>query len=138
MRTIEKLLERKGDFIATVPSTTNVLKALELMSEKNFGSVVVMNNGVYKDIVTERDYARKVILLGKSSNETSVGEIMSVDLPKLKPNQAIVECMQLMSDKNVRYLPVFKEDVLIGIISINDMIHSQKEIIEQLKNYIQS
>lgn len=142
MLTIKKILARKGNFVASLPSSTSVLNALQIMSEKNFGSIVVMDNGEYKGILTERDYARKVILLGKSSSETSVAEIMSVDLPKVSPSKSVVECMQIMSDNNIRYLPVFEDNKLVGIISINDavyeIIHSQKEIIEQLQSYIHS
>jgi len=92
-------------------------------------------------IMTERDYSRKVILKGKHSNDTTVGEIMSTDMPSVSPNDPIERCMALMSDKNIRYLPVFEGDNLAGIISISDVvtetIMQQRETINQLQSYIQ-
>ncbi len=113
------------------------------MAERNIGSVVVKENGNYIGLLTERDYARKVILMGKSSGETNVSEILSTDLPRITPEFSIEECMVIMGDNNIRYLPVFdREDNLCGIISMNDVIyetiHSQKEMIDHLQSYIQS
>ncbi|MDB5000506.1 MAG: histidine kinase, partial [Mucilaginibacter sp.] len=105
------------------------------------GSVVVTENDKYIGLVTERDYARKIILMGKHSDDTTVGEIMSTGLPRITPNSSIETCMLVMSENNIRYLPVFDDqDQLCGIISINDVvyqtIHSQKETIDQLHSYI--
>jgi predicted transcriptional regulator len=103
---------------------------------------MVMGEGKYMGIMTERDYSRKVILNGKSSTDTQVSEIMSNDLPRVTPNDSIDYCMKLMSDRNIRYLPVFEDEMIIGIISINDLVKetmlSQQETISQLKDYLHS
>lgn len=143
MKCVKHILSRKGSNVIAVPAYTTVLNVLKLMAEKNIGSVVVTENDKYIGLVTERDYARKIILMGKHSDDTTVGEIMGIDLPKITPDSTIETCMLIMSDSNIRYLPVFnKEDELCGIVSINDVIyetiHSQKETIDQLHSYIQS
>ncbi|MBK0378905.1 CBS domain-containing protein [Mucilaginibacter segetis] len=143
MKCVKHILARKGSTVITVSADTTVFTVLKLMADNNIGSVVVTNNGKYMGLVTERDYARKVILMGKHSGETTVSEIMSDNCPKISPDISVDECMRVMSEKNVRYLPVFNNsDDLSGIISINDVvyetIHSQKETIEQLHSYIQS
>ena len=143
MKCVKHILSRKGSNVIAVPASTTVLNVLKLMAEKNIGSVVVTENDKYIGLVTERDYARKIILMGKHSDDTTVGEIMGTNLPKITPESTIETCMLIMSDSNIRYLPVFdKEDELCGIVSINDVIyetiHSQKETIEQLHSYIQS
>jgi CBS domain-containing protein len=143
MKSVKHILARKGSNVIAVPAQTTVLNVLKLMSEKNIGSVVVTENNNYIGLVTERDYARKIILMGKHSDDTTVGEIMSNDFPKITPESSVDSCMLIMSENNIRYLPVFdKEEQLCGIISINDVvyetIHSQKETIEQLHSYIQS
>jgi CBS domain-containing protein len=112
------------------------------MADKNIGSVLVMNGEDYLGLMTERDYSRKVILKGKSSNETIVSEIMTTDLPAVKPTDSIEHCMQLLSEKYIRYLPVFDNAKLAGIISINDVVKeiilSQEETISNLKDYLYS
>lgn len=112
------------------------------MSDKNIGSVLVMDGPTYVGLLTERDYARKVILKGKASSDVRVKDIMSTDLPTIKPETSIEICMKLMSDNNVRYLPVFENDLVVGIISINDVIKAvianQQDTIQQLENYIHS
>nr|WP_294950019.1 CBS domain-containing protein [uncultured Mucilaginibacter sp.] len=143
MKSVKHILARKGSAVIAVPSDTTVLNVLKLMAEKNIGSVVVTNNGQYIGLVTERDYARKIILMGKHSDDTTAGDIISTDLPRITPRSSVESCMILMSENNIRYLPVFDDDdELCGIISINDVvyetIHSQKETIEQLHSYIQS
>ena len=143
MKCVKHILSRKGSNVIAVPASTTVLNVLKLMAEKNIGSVVVTENDKYIGLVTERDYARKIILMGKHSDDTTVGEIMGTNLPKITPESTIETCMLIMSDSNIRYLPVFdQEDELCGIVSINDVIyetiHSQKETIEQLHSYIQS
>ena len=111
-----------------------------IMAEKNIGSIVVMIGDQYLGIITERDYSRKVILKGKHSDETKVSEIMSTDLPFVSPGESVEHCMQLMSDKNIRYLPVFDGDRLSGIISMSDVVKetiiAQQETIDHLKQYI--
>lgn len=142
MRKVSDILQRKGKTVVSVEPDLPVLKALELMAEKNFGSLMIMKNDEYLGIMTERDYARKVVLKGKSSTETFVKDIMSTGLPRITPDNSIETCMHIMSESNIRYLPVFENDKVCGIISITDVVTetiiSQKETIEQLKNYIQS
>jgi len=139
---VSDVLLRKGSHIITVAPKETVLEALKIMADQNIGSVMVMDNGKYMGIMTERDYSRKVILNGKSSTHTEVSEIMSDDLPRVTPNDSIDYCMKLMSDRNIRYLPVFENEMIIGIISINDVVKetilSQQETITQLKDYLHS
>jgi CBS domain-containing protein len=142
MKTVADIFKRKGRNNITVMPDTFVLEALKIMAEKNIGSVVVMDNEKYCGLFTERDYARKVILHGKSSSELQVGEIMSEYLPIVTPLHNLEECMEIMTNHNIRYLPVFENDDYIGIISIIDVVKetmlAQKDTIEQLQNYIQS
>jgi CBS domain-containing protein len=139
---VTDVLLRKGSHITTVAPDETVLQALRIMADQNIGSVMVMGEGKYMGIMTERDYSRKVILNGKSSTDTQVSEIMSNDLPRVTPNDSIDYCMKLMSDRNIRYLPVFENEMIIGIISINDLVKetmlSQQETISQLKDYLHS
>ncbi|MGE9312284.1 CBS domain-containing protein [Niabella sp. CJ426] len=142
MGKVSTILARKGNNAVSVQKDTKVYEALKIMSDKNIGSLVVLDNeGKYAGILTERDYSRKVILEGRHSDEVTVGEIMSTDLPTIKPDDTVELCMQLMSNKNIRYLPVFDGDHLSGIISISDVVTEtilqQKETISQLQNYIQ-
>jgi len=142
MKKVSDILNRKGVTVITIDADTIVLDALRLMDDKNIGSVVVTENGEYLGLLTERDYARKVILQGKSSQDTMVREIMSTGLPRIVPETSVETCMHIMSENNIRYLPVFHSDRLSGIISINDLItetiHTHLETIEHLKSYIQS
>ncbi len=141
MGKVSTILARKGNNAVSVQKDTKVYEALKIMSDKNIGSLVVLDEGKYAGIFTERDYSRKVILEGRHSDEVTVGEIMSTDLPTVKPEDTVELCMQLMSNKNIRYLPVFDGDHLSGIISISDVVTEtilqQKETISQLQNYIQ-
>ena len=140
MKKVADVIARKGGNVTNVAPSTTVLEALKIMADQNIGSVMVLENGQYRGIMTERDYSRKVILNGKSSTDTPVSEIMSSDFPRVTPVDSIEYCMQLMSDKNIRYLPVFDGDQLSGIISINDVVRetilSQQETITQLKDYL--
>ncbi|MDR3712469.1 MAG: CBS domain-containing protein [Puia sp.] len=142
MKKVGDILQHKGSRITHVSPETSVLEALKIMADQNIGSVMVLDGPRYLGIMTERDYSRKVILKGKSSTDTPVSEIMSDDLPRVNPNDTIEFCMQLMSDKNIRYLPVFEIDVLKGIISINDVVKetilTQQETITHLKDYLHS
>ena len=142
MNKVSDILARKGNQAISVLPETTVLDALKLMAEKNIGSVVVMENDNYLGIVTERDYSRKVILKGKHSDDTPVSEIMSEDLPDIKPSDSIELCMALMTQKNIRYLPVFDNSKLSGIISMSDVVKetilAQKETINHLENYIRN
>ncbi|HVM88441.1 MAG TPA: CBS domain-containing protein [Puia sp.] len=144
MKKVADIIKHKGNKAAsiTVGPNTTVLEALRIMADKNIGSVMVIENDNYLGIVTERDYSRKVILKGKSSTDTKVSEIMSDDLPRVNPYDTVDFCMQLMSDKNIRYLPVFDNAKLIGIVSINDLvketIRTHEETITHLKDYLHS
>ena len=142
MKKVSNILKRKGSNVITITPDITVLDALKQMAEMNIGSIVVLENGQYLGLLTERDYARKVILQGKSSTSTLVKEIMSTGLPRITPDNSVETCMQIMSENNIRYLPVFENDNLCGIISINDVIKetilTQKETIEHLQNYIHS
>ena len=142
MSKVSSILARKGKSTIYVGPDASVLEALQIMAEKNIGSIVVLQDGRYLGIVTERDYSRKVILKGKHSDDTRVSEIMSADLPTLDPNDSIEKCMSIMSDKNIRYLPVFESGKLSGIISMSDVVKetilAQKETISHLENYIHS
>ncbi|MDB5025499.1 MAG: histidine kinase [Mucilaginibacter sp.] len=142
MKKVSNILARKGNNVVAIDGGTTVLDALKLMSEKNIGSVIITEDGEYVGLLTERDYARKVILHGKSSLETQVREIMTTGLPRILPDNSIETCMHIMSESNIRYLPVFQADQLCGIISISDVVTetilSHEETIEQLKSYIQS
>ena len=142
MKLVSDILKRKGAQVSSIDPSVMVLDALRMMEEKNIGSVVVVKDGIYQGIFTERDYSRKVILKGRSSTTTTVGEIMDATFPKVNPSDSIEQCMELMSDNNIRYLPVFEEDKLCGILSINDVVRetilAQKETIDHLHTYIHS
>ncbi len=142
MNTVSSVINRKDRLPVTVLPDTTVLEALTIMAEKNIGSVVVMENDKYLGIMTERDYSRKVLLKEKNSTSTKVSEIMSTDLPAVRPADSIEYCMQLMTEKNIRYMPVFENNQLTGIISMSDVVKEtilmQKETINQLQNYISS
>jgi CBS domain-containing protein len=142
MKKVADILSHKGSRITSVSPQTTVLDALRIMADQNIGSVLVTEGDRYLGIMTERDYSRKVILKGKSSTDTPVSEIMSKDFPAVKPGDTVEFCMQLMSDKNIRYLPVFEGDNLAGIISINDVVRetilTHEETITHLKDYLHS
>lgn len=141
MAKVSAILARKDTNLVTIDVNTNVFDALKIMADKNIGSLIVTDEGAYAGVLTERDYSRKVILVGKHSSDTPVKEIMTTDLPRITSNDTVEHCMQLMSDKNVRYLPVFEGEKLSGIISISDVVTEtilqQKETINHLQNYIQ-
>jgi len=142
MNRVADIISRKGVSAIAVPPDTPVIDALQIMAEKNIGSVLIMDGGEYVGIMTERDYSRKVILKGKNSHDTKVAEIMSTDLPPVKPGDSIEHCMQLMTEKNIRYLPVFENEMLAGIISMSDVVKetilAQQETINHLNDYIHS
>ncbi|HEY6062060.1 MAG TPA: CBS domain-containing protein [Chitinophagaceae bacterium] len=142
MSTVSSLLSRKNKTSITVLPDTSVVDALKLMAEKNIGSVIVMQADQYLGIVTERDYSRKIALKGKNSATTMVSEIMSADLPSVSPADSIEHCMELMTQRNIRYMPVFENNKLVGIVSMSDVVKetilAQKETINQLQSYIQS
>ena len=140
MKKVNDILTKKGAVVISISSEAKIIEALQLMQDSNVGSVVVMDQGKYRGILTERDYARKVILLDKNSSDTVVSEIMSTDLPGVELGSSVEVCMILMSENYIRYLPVIEKGELIGIISSNDLIKAtiqdHLETIEHLKNYI--
>jgi len=141
MNRVKDILSRKGNTVYALPSTATVLDALKLMAEKNIGSLVVTNEqGIYLGIVSERDYSRKVALLGKSSQSTTLDEIMSTDRNQVSLYDTVEYCMQLMTNNNIRYLPVFVNSDLLGIVSMSDVVKEtilqQKETITYLENYV--
>lgn len=142
MKNVSDIFKRKGLHNVTVTTDSTVLDALKIMAEKNIGSVVVMDNDQYVGLFTERDYARKVILHGKTSSELTVGEIMSEYLPKASTKTSLEECMEIMTNHNIRYLPVFEGEEYIGVISIIDVVKetmlAQRDTIDQLHQYIHS
>jgi CBS domain-containing protein len=142
MNHISDILARKGNKAISVLPDTPVLEALRVMAENNIGSVVVMENDQFLGIITERDYSRKVILKGKNSTDTHVGEIMTANFPNLRPEDTIEHCMELLTKNNIRYLPVFDDHQLAGIISISDVVTetilSQQQMIDHLDSYINS
>lgn len=141
MKTVADIFKRKGTQNISIDFASPVLDALKLMADKNIGSVVVIKDGYYLGLFTERDYARKVILHGKNSSDLTVGEIMSEYLPKASLHTTMEECMEVMTNHNIRYLPVFEGEKYIGVISIIDVVKEEimehKNTIEDLQNYIQ-
>jgi len=140
MQLVSHLMDAKGHNVWSVTSDTSVYDALKMMAEKNVGALLVLEGGKLVGIFSERDYARKVILKGKASKDTSVSEIMSTEVFYVRPENSVDECMALMTNKRIRHLPVFEGDNLVGMISIGDVVKaiiSEKEFtIKQLENYI--
>ena len=140
MGAVSSILKNKGNVIFTIVPETLVYEALEIMVEKNVSALLVMEDGNLAGIFTERDYARKVILKGKASKETTIGEIMTRDLITVAPDTSLDSCMRLMTGKLIRHLPVVDKGQLAGIISIGDVvkyiIEEQNFIIENMEHYI--
>ena len=140
MATVRQILDAKGHDVATVGPDDTVYDAIKKMADKNIGSLVVMDGEKIVGIITERDYARNVILKGKTSPNTLVKDIMSTRVICAWPDQSVEECMAVMTDKAVRHLPVLENKRLAGMISIGDLVKSiigdQKFTIEQLERYI--
>jgi CBS domain-containing protein len=140
MKPVGELLRIKGQEIWSVSPDTSVYDALKLMAEKNVGALLVLEGDKLAGILSERDYARKVILKGKASKNTPAREIMSENVVCVTPKQSVAECMALMTDKHFRHLPVIEDGKLVGVISIGDVVKAiiseQKFVIEQLEHYI--
>lgn len=140
MKTVSQLLQQKGHNIWSIAPDATVYDALELMADKNIGAVLVMDGENLVGILSERDYARKVILKARFSRDTLVREIMTEKVVCVRPDQSVEECMALMTAKRIRHLPVTEGSKVIGVISIGDavkaVISEQEFIIEQLENYI--
>ncbi|MCL4302864.1 MAG: CBS domain-containing protein [Anaerolineae bacterium] len=140
MKTVNQLLQNKGSQVWAIRPDALVIDALQLMAEKEVGALVVLEGNQVVGILSERDYARKVSLLGKSSKTTPVREIMTEKVVFIRPEQTVEDCMALMTNKRIRHLPVMEGERLVGVISIGDVVKeviSQQEfIITQLENYI--
>lgn len=140
MTTVRQLLVLKGDYIWSIYPDSSVFEALRLMADKDVGALLVMDGEKMVGIMSERDYARKVVLLGKLSRETAVSEIMTPKVITVHPDQTIEECMEMMTAKRVRHLPVVENDRVIGMISIGDVvrdiIYRQRETIKGLEKYV--
>ena len=141
MEYIKELLDAKGGAIWSVTPDNVVIDALRLMAEKNVGAVVVLNQaGEMEGIFSERDYARKIVLVGKTSQNTKVADVMTKRVFYMEPGEKITQCMALMTKERIRHVPVLDNGKLIGIVSIGDVVKSiitkQEQLIEQLEHYI--
>jgi CBS domain-containing protein len=140
MKLVQHLLDSKGRDVITVTAETSVLDAVKIMADRSVGSLLVMDADELKGIVTERDYARKVIIKGRSSQSTQVGEIMTTDVCMATSLDTVKKCMTVMSERKIRHLPVVDEGRLVGMISIGDLVQAiimdQKEKIQHLEQYI--
>jgi len=140
MTSVEKLLKTKGSDTWSIAPQATVYEALQKMSDKDVGAVLVIDEGTLVGIFTERDYARKLILRGKLSRNTAVSEMMTQDVLYVEPQNSIEDCMVLMTNKRVRHLPVMDDGKLVGIVTIGDavkqIISEQESTIEQLEKYI--
>jgi CBS domain-containing protein len=140
MTTVRQLLDAKGSAIYAVGPEDPVLEAIRLMADRHVGALLVMKGEELTGIVSERDYARKVILLGRSSSATPVWQIMSSPVITVTPETTVQDCMRLMTDNRVRHLPVVSFGRVVGVISIGDLvktvIEDQRHTIEQLEEYI--
>jgi CBS domain-containing protein len=141
MRTVQQLLDEKGHDIQSVHPDESVYDAIQKLANANIGSLIVVEDDRPVGIFTERDYARSVVLKGKSSPTTPVRDIMTTRVIFVKPEQTVEDCMAIMTDKHIRHLPVLDEEKLVGMISIGDLVKSiiadQKFTIEQLEQFIQ-
>jgi CBS domain-containing protein len=140
MQTVAQLLEAKGTEVFSVAPGDSVLRAIEVMATRHVGALVVMNQGSLIGIVSERDYARKVVLKSRSSHDTPVSDIMTSPAVSVTPDDTVHHCMELMTERRFRHLPVLKAGRVLGMLSIGDLvkavIQEQSEHIEQLERYI--
>lgn len=140
MKSVRHLLEVKGNDVWTIEPDATVYHALEVLSEKDIGALVVIDNSALVGVFSERDYARKVALHGRSSKETRVQQVMTPDVITVGPDQPVDDCMSLMTEHRIRHLPVLEDGKIIGVISIGDVVKEviaeQEFQIEQLTNYI--
>jgi CBS domain-containing protein len=140
MITVKDILRAKGHDVISITPETTVYEALKIMADKNVGALVVLDGETVAGIMSERDYARKVILHGKASKELQVREIMTARVYYVHPEQSVQDCMAQITDKHVRHLPVLEEDRLVGIVSIGDVVKTimaeQEDTIKLLENYI--
>jgi len=140
MKLVKHLLGTKGRDIISIDPNASVLDAIKLMADKAIGSLLVMRDDTMLGIVTERDYARKVIVKGRSSESTLVSEIMTADVVSVTSARTVNDCMAVMTERKIRHLPVVDNDQVVGVISIGDLVQAiisdQKDEIEQLEHYI--
>jgi CBS domain-containing protein len=138
--TVNQILNAKGRNVYSIRSTTTVYEALKVMGEKNIGAILIIDGTDLKGILSERDYARKIVLKDKSSKETYVHEIMESNVFSVDLSNNIEDCMELMSTKRIRHLPVLEDGIVVGIISISDVVKAiieiQKDTINHLNSYI--
>ena len=142
MRTVKQVLSTKPVQIYSVTAATSVLDGLKMMTEKNISALLIMENEILTGIFTERDYARKIVLHGKSSKDTPISEAMTINPITVTSTDTIELCMQIMTDKHIRHLPVVNENHVAGMVSIGDVVKfiiaDQKQTISQLESYINS
>lgn len=142
METAAQLLKHKGGGIYSVDPDAPVLDAIRLMAEHSVGALLVMKDQKLVGVVSERDYARKVILLGFASSETPVRQIMSAPVLTIQPDKSVRDCMKVMTEKRIRHLPVVAADQVLGVLSIGDLVRAvleeQQQTIEDLERYIRS
>lgn len=140
MRTANDILRYKGTTVWSVGPDDTVLHALGIMAEKEIGAVLVLEGDGIVGILTERDYARKVVLLGRSSRESAIRDVMTHEVICVTPDKTIDRCLALMTNKRVRHLPVVDDKHVVGLVSIGDLVHAriqeQEQVIEQLQHYI--
>ncbi len=140
MQTVDQLLRAKGSQIFSVEPTDSVLQAIEMMATRHVGALLVMSQGTLIGIISERDYARKVILKKRSSHDTPVGDIMTSPAVTVTPSDTVHHCMQLMTERRFRHLPVIESGRVVGMLSIGDLVKAvmeeQSAHIEQLERYI--
>ena len=140
MKTVKSIIDAKGSEVWSIDADASVFEALEFMADKNIGAVIVTHDDDLVGIISERDYARKIILMSRSSKETRVSEIMTSDPTCVSPTDSVSSCMQLMTDKRFRHLPVVDDGDLVGLISIGDVVRTvigeQQFLIDQLETYI--
>lgn len=140
MQTVNQLLDAKGSQIYAVSPLDSVLHAIEIMATRHVGALLVMDQGALLGIISERDYARKVILKSRSSHDTPVGDIMSSPAVTVMPDDSVHRCMEIMTERRIRHLPVVKAGRVVGMLSIGDLvkavIQEQSQHIEQLERYI--
>ncbi len=138
--TVGSILKRKGSDIWSITPEQTVYEAIEMMAEKAVGALLVISNGKVAGIISERDYARKVILQGRSSRTTVIKEIMTSPVISVAPAQDVDECMELMTRNRIRHLPIMENEKVLGVLSIGDLVKwvvsQQEETIEHLHNYI--
>jgi len=140
MTTVRNLLQNKGSHVWGIEPDVMVIDAIKLMAEKGIGALVVTDGSAVVGVLSERDYARKVLLKGRSSKTTPVRDIMSTNVVFARPEDNVEQCMNVMTDKRVRHLPVMEGGALVGLVSIGDLVKAiiteQQETIEHLENYI--